>query len=664
MSLADVLQIASVHLLENRWEEAILVYTGLRRGVSEHTLAGCRHNTALCCELLGRVEEAVRLYSETIVRWPAYERPRMALSECLRRCGKADPSLLMGCGSLQSRCLQCSHLFAEQQDYNGNALSLYARLAAERLRGGARRTSHYAQCYYENFCNTEYYLEDHLPVIKSLRPRDPSLSTLLVSSAGYCHLTLVALQSMGRWAPALVRGVTVYCTDQASRHFLQRLCPEVRVVGLDVDEPPPTLASYQEATFNRVVHWKVAVVHAHLAQGETVFFCDSDVVFCGDPTPWLKGPLPRFQQDGTDLACTGVMHAGPDSADLFDPQWYSPDCGDQCTLNFLLHDRQLPFELLDPVLFANGERSSRGCVMKHYNYHIGPAKVGAMAEDGALEGCSLQERVCLATTLFRPRPHRNSGFAGPWLEQRYYQHWLAKGSQGSGSTYLPIYWTDVQVVSPQLVPQLQAFMDTLPRGRRYHTVCQHADGLGVTGGDLDLRVFGSGRSFGAAGDVLPLLKQEMPVPPPGGIRSERVCFAGNVSTANDPRGVRTRTLAAFPEAVRHYGPGWADLLARTTFSLCPRGRGPTSFRFSESLHLGAIPVVVWDGELLLPFPDLDYSSFAVCCHVDDLATLQLPWARVEAMQAAGRRVRHMFTYEYSNQHVDAALRGAARKATG
>ena len=659
MSLADVLQIASVHLLENRWDEAIRVYTGLMQGVPEQTLAGCRHNTALCCELLGRVEEAVRLYSEIIATWPEYERPRVALFECLRRCGRSEPGLLKGCGTLQSRCLQCSQLFAERQDYNGKALSLYARLAVERTRGGARRTAHYAQCYYENFCNTEYYLDNHVPAIRSLRPRNASLSTLFVSSAGYCHLTLVALQSLGRRAPALLSGVTVYCTDQASRHFLQRLCPGVRVVSLDVEEPPPTLASYQEATFNRVVHWKVAVVHTHLAQGENVFFCDSDVVFRGDPTPWLKGPLPKFQQDGIDLACTGVMHASPASADLFDPQWYSPDCGDQCTLNFLLHDRQLPFELLDPSLFANGERSLQGCVMKHYNYHIGPAKVVAMAEDGVLEGCCLQERVCLMTTLFRPRPHRNSGFAGPWLEQRYYQHWLEKGAQGSSSIYLPIYWTDVQVVTPHLLPELQAFLDTLPKELRYHTVCQHAAGLGVTAAGLDLRVFSSGRSFGNPRDVLPLLKRELPMPPAGSTRSVGVCFAGSVSTANDPGGVRTRTLSAFPDAVRYNGPGWANMLARTTFSLCPRGRGSTSFRFSESLHLGAIPVVVWQSELLLPFPDLDYSDFAICCHVDDLAGLQLPWTRVEAMQAAGRRVRHMFTYEYSNQYVDEALRVAA-----
>ena len=42
-----------------------------------------------------------------------------------------------------------------------------------------------------------------------------------------------------------------------------------------------------------------------------------------------------------------------------------------------------------------------------------------------------------------------------------------------------------------------------------------------------------------------------------------------------------------------------DILARSRFSLCPRGVGANSFRFWESLRAGAIPILISDG-LVLP----------------------------------------------------------------
>lgn len=44
---------------------------------------------------------------------------------------------------------------------------------------------------------------------------------------------------------------------------------------------------------------------------------------------------------------------------------------------------------------------------------------------------------------------------------------------------------------------------------------------------------------------------------------------------------------------------YQDVLARSRFSLCPRGTGPSSLRFWESLQAGAIPVLISD-ELALP----------------------------------------------------------------
>ena len=56
---------------------------------------------------------------------------------------------------------------------------------------------------------------------------------------------------------------------------------------------------------------------------------------------------------------------------------------------------------------------------------------------------------------------------------------------------------------------------------------------------------------------------------------------------------------------------YQELMSRTTFALCPRGDALFSYRFSEALSFGAVPVVLADG-WVLPFGDLiDWSGAVV-----------------------------------------------------
>lgn len=63
--------------------------------------------------------------------------------------------------------------------------------------------------------------------------------------------------------------------------------------------------------------------------------------------------------------------------------------------------------------------------------------------------------------------------------------------------------------------------------------------------------------------------------------------------------------------------------ARSVFTLCPRGNGPSSFRIFESLEHRSIPVYIHDDDLILPMQqELDWSEFCVLISQEDLVHLK------------------------------------------
>ncbi len=96
-------------------------------------------------------------------------------------------------------------------------------------------------------------------------------------------------------------------------------------------------------------------------------------------------------------------------------------------------------------------------------------------------------------------------------------------------------------------------------------------------------------------------------------------------------------------------------LSRFKYSLCPRGGGLNSYRYSESVQAGSVPVLFGD-DAALPFPDLDYSTFAVRIpesqiHEVDRWDSMLRGLDVDAMTAALERVAPRFSLWGVQQEV-------------
>ncbi len=82
---------------------------------------------------------------------------------------------------------------------------------------------------------------------------------------------------------------------------------------------------------------------------------------------------------------------------------------------------------------------------------------------------------------------------------------------------------------------------------------------------------------------------------------------------------------------------YAETLGRSTFIVCPRGRGPASIRLFEAMQAGRAPVIVSDEWLPPPFVDWDACSVRVA----EDATADLPAILREREDEAaelGRRV--------------------------
>lgn len=250
----------------------------------------------------------------------------------------------------------------------------------------------------------------------------------------------------------------------------------------------------------------------------------------------------------------------------------------------------------------------------------------------------------------RFQPHINTCY--PPNNCLIFEEWFAQHYNGSEDReYLPVFWTSFYVnhkygKDQRAMKDLQRFINSLDRSKKYFTVLQYDDGILNDVSRLDLKVFGSGN-----------IKTDFPIPlltarHPYEFDVQRDIFANFVGSITHP--IRSQLLY---EVKRHgYFTGgnmdieqYCRILARSVFTLAPRGYGVTSFRICEALQFGSIPVYISD-QFLIPYND-NFEEYGVLIDAKDVSRVheilsQIPESEIKRKQEVGKKIyNEKFSFE-------------------
>jgi hypothetical protein len=238
------------------------------------------------------------------------------------------------------------------------------------------------------------------------------------------------------------------------------------------------------------------------------------------------------------------------------------------------------------------------------------------------------------------------------------EEWLIKNHpEATEREFIPINWCGYMVNhnygnDKRAFNVLQNFVKRLPTNKKYWAYTQYDLGITVDISHLDIKCFGSGG--GRIDFPLPLICQ------PHGVNDvvERDIFASFVGSLTHP--IRSEMIKSAPpdwyvSTEHHSINNFCNILARSIYSLVPRGFGPTSFRICESLEQGSIPVYISD-HWIVP-GNVDFNEYGVLVHNDEVRNLDkilkgFTHAQIESKREAGKYYyEKMFTFSGCRQLI-------------
>jgi hypothetical protein len=243
----------------------------------------------------------------------------------------------------------------------------------------------------------------------------------------------------------------------------------------------------------------------------------------------------------------------------------------------------------------------------------------------------------------------------PIFEEWFYSNYTPTGDEPR--ELVPVWWTSFYVNNNYGNDQgakqkLQEYIDSLDKSKKYFTVLQYDDGILNDVSGLDIKVFGSGG--GSIGFPIPLICQ----PHPYTFDVKRDVFASFNGSMTHP--IRKRIVQLYRGKLNiHWLPMnikvFCEMMARSTFSLCPRGYGKSSFRICEALQYGSIPIYISD-EWIVP-GNIDFNEYGVLVHNDEIRHLDkilkaITPEQIRSKQEAGREIyKRIYSFDGCKQLI-------------
>lgn len=224
---------------------------------------------------------------------------------------------------------------------------------------------------------------------------------------------------------------------------------------------------------------------------------------------------------------------------------------------------------------------------------------------------------------------------GPYLEEYFYEFYKKNKKQfdNINFTLIPAFWTNLYLngISNNII---QEYINLLPNGR-YFTVCQFDDGIqeSLPSGTINFVAGGN-----KPGIPIPLICS--PIPELYTFKKQHkdiFCSFVGTTLQNEKYKCRLKLYELYGSDSKFYFSkprSWSNqvndsqfnefvnITRRSRFTLCPRGYGLQSFRLYEAIQLGSIPVFVYD-KPFFPFENfIDWDSFCVRVHLDEINNLK------------------------------------------
>lgn len=251
---------------------------------------------------------------------------------------------------------------------------------------------------------------------------------------------------------------------------------------------------------------------------------------------------------------------------------------------------------------------------------------------------------------------------GLYLEEFFYDYYLKNKEKfkQTNSTLIPIFWTAIynQNENRHLI---QSYLNALPAGN-YFCVSQQDDAVAesLPQNTISFEAGGNGK-----GIPIPLICSSLENVPVQ--EKQHFCsFVGTLthkirkdiyeSFKNDKMfelNVSEWSIAVSEEQFNNF----ITTTAKSEFTLCPRGYGPSSFRLYETLQLNSIPVYIYDREWL-PFKQyIDWSEFCVLIERKDIKNIKtilksISSDKKETMLRKGKEIyKNYFTLEKTSEQI-------------